>query len=95
MSDQQKLGRNTEHPAVMLDRLLQEKHNWLLDNERLRFQLSRANRIIGWMMPYTGRMCPPANGLFDLNEHCFENKIPEPAGNEISGAPIDQVAQGR
>lgn len=40
-------------------------------------QLDRANRIIGWMMPYIGNMCPPDKGLFDLNEHCFENNIPE------------------
>jgi hypothetical protein len=44
----------------------------------LRFQLERANRIIGWMMPYIGTMCPPSNGLYDLNIHCCENKVPEP-----------------
>lgn len=26
----------TEHPALMLQRLLEEKHNLILDNERLR-----------------------------------------------------------
>lgn len=52
-------------------------------------QLERANRIIGWMMPYIGSMCPPTNGLFDLNEHCFENHIPSP-GKETKGAPINQ-----
>ena len=30
-------------------------------------QLDRANRIIGWMMPYIGTMCPPPDGLYDLN----------------------------
>lgn len=39
--------------------------------KRLEFQLERANRIIGWMVPYIGKMCPPENGLFDLNKHCF------------------------
>jgi hypothetical protein len=31
--------------------------------------LERADRIIEWMMPYIGRMCPPDNGIFDLNQH--------------------------
>lgn len=52
-------------------------------------QLNRANRIIGWMMPYIGNMCPPENGLFELNEHCFENKVPNP-GAETKGRPINQ-----
>ncbi len=29
----------TEHPAVMMERLLQEKHNLILDNEKLRAAL--------------------------------------------------------
>jgi hypothetical protein len=57
--------------------------------KKLAAQLERANRIIGWMMPYVGRMCPPSNGLYDLNIHCCENKIPEP-GDEVKGRPIDQ-----
>lgn len=32
--------RKTEHPAVMLERLLGEKHNLILDIERLREALS-------------------------------------------------------
>jgi hypothetical protein len=52
-------------------------------------QLERANRIIGWMMPYIGSMCPPPNGLFELNEHYMENKIPEP-GDSTKGRPINQ-----
>lgn len=52
-------------------------------------QLARANRIIGWMLPYIGSMCPPDNGLYDLNIHCCENIIPEP-GDETKGAPIKQ-----
>lgn len=44
--------------------------------ERLTFQLERANKIIGWMMPYIGNMCPPEDGLYDLNIHCCENTIP-------------------
>lgn len=55
--------------------------------------LQRANRIIGWMMPYIGSMCPPTNGLFDLNEHCMENRIPEP-GKETKGSPIRQRREG-
>jgi hypothetical protein len=53
-------------------------------------QLERANRIIGWMMPYIGNMCPPDRGLFDLNEHCCDNKIPE-YGRETKGRPINQA----
>lgn len=35
------LGKaETEHPAVMLERLLQEKHNLILDNERLKQALA-------------------------------------------------------
>ncbi len=34
-----------------------------------RMALERADRIIEWMLPYIGRMCPPDNGIFDLNEH--------------------------
>lgn len=55
----------------------------------LRRQLARANRIIGWMMPYIGNMCPPENGLGDLNDHCFENKVPTP-GDDTKGEPINQ-----
>ncbi len=57
--------------------------------EGLLVQLDRANRIIGWMMPYIGSMCPPENGLGDLNDHCFENKVPTP-GDETKGAPLNQ-----
>jgi hypothetical protein len=34
-----------------------------------RVALERADRIIEWMMSYIGRMAPPDNGIFDLNEH--------------------------
>ncbi len=59
--------------------------------EELKKQLERANRIIGWMMPYIGNMCPPADGLSDLNIHCCENKVPMP-DKSTKGAPIDQRA---
>lgn len=59
--------------------------------EQLAAQLTRANRIIGWMMPYIGTMCPPDGGLMDLNEHCCENRVPEP-GEETKGAPLKQRA---
>jgi hypothetical protein len=52
-------------------------------------QLARANKIIGWMMPYIGRMCPPSNGLYDLNLHCCENHVPE-SGVAAKAAPLDQ-----
>ena len=52
-------------------------------------QLERANRIIGWMMPYIGRMCTPSDGLYDLNLHCFENHVPE-SGVASKGPPIQQ-----
>jgi len=45
------------------------------------------------MMPYIGKMCPPDNGLFELNEHCCDNKVPNP-GNEAKGAPLDQKPLG-
>lgn len=54
----------------------------------LRRQLARANQIIGWMMPYIGSMCPPQNRLGDLNDHCFENRMPAP-GDDTKGAPIN------
>lgn len=53
-------------------------------------QLERANRIIGWMMPYIGSMCPPSNGLFDLNEHCCENRIGPRMDSQTKGRPINQ-----
>lgn len=31
-------------------------------------QLVRANKIIGWMSEYIGKMCPPPNGLHELNQ---------------------------
>lgn len=54
-------------------------------------QLKRANRIIGWMMPYIGTMCPPPNGLYDLNLHYIENDIPDPPETTKS-APLNQRA---
>ncbi len=57
--------------------------------QMLRAQLERANRLIGWLMPYIGSMCPPDNGLYELNQHCFENHVPTP-GDETKGAPIGQ-----
>lgn len=55
----------------------------------LRRQLDRANRIIDWMMPYIGKMCPPDNGLYDLNLHCCENRVPK-SGVQSNTAPIEQ-----
>lgn len=55
----------------------------------LQRQLDRANLIIGWMMPYIGNMCPPPDGLSDLNMHCCENVVPTP-GRETKGRPINQ-----
>ena len=64
----------------------------LTDIARLSAQLQRANKIIGWMMPYIGSMCPPSNGLFDLNEHCFDNIIRPRMDNETKGPSIRQRA---
>ena len=36
---------STEHPAVMMQRLLEEKHNLILDNERLRQALTVIHEI--------------------------------------------------
>lgn len=57
--------------------------------KELERQLKRANRIIGWMTPYIGRMCPPPDGIFELNEHCFENHVPDPK-RERDARPLDQ-----
>lgn len=56
--------------------------------KRLTAQLARANKIIGWMMPYIGTMCPPPNGLYDLNIHCCENTVRE--ADDTKGRPINQ-----
>lgn len=37
--------------------------------ENLQDALIRASAIIEWMAPYLPRMCPPPNGLYNLNEH--------------------------
>lgn len=62
-------------------------------NEHLNLtgQLARANAIIGWMMPHIGVMAPPVEGLYDLNQHCCDNKVPSP-GEETKGAPLRQRA---
>lgn len=61
------------------------------DVDYLMSQLERANSIIGWMMPHIGVMCPPVEGLYDLNQHCFENRVPDP-GAETKGAPLRQTS---
>lgn len=53
-------------------------------------QLARANRIIGWMAPYIGRMCPPPNGIFEFNEHAFENSDLKLAKPQRDDRPLDQ-----
>lgn len=53
-------------------------------------QLDRANKIIAWMMPYIGTMCPPQNGLFELNNHCFENRVVPNFDDETKGRPVTQ-----
>lgn len=87
----------TPSTAVQLLRLLaietQEKEarikTQLRTISQLENQLMRANRIIGWMMPYIGTMCPPDGGLYDLNMHCYENHVPAP-GEETKGPPLKQ-----
>jgi hypothetical protein len=56
-------------------------------------QLERANRIIGWMAPYIGTMCTPSNGLYDLNMHCCENRVPMP-GDKTKGPSLRQHTAG-
>lgn len=69
-----------------------ERHDALVaENEKLEMNLTRANKIIGWMMPHIGGMGPPDGGLMDLNEHCMANRVPEP-GEETKGAPLRQRA---
>ncbi len=55
-------------------------------------QLARANRIIGWMCPYIGTMCPPDGGLAEFNDHTMDNYIPPP-GEDTKGAPLKQRRQ--
>lgn len=64
------------------------------DIARLSAQLNRANRIIAWMCPYIGSMCPPQNGLFEFNEHCFDNLIRPNDSNETKGPSIRQHDAG-
>lgn len=40
---------NTEHPSVMLQRLLVEKHNFILEIEHLRSLLERCRTVLGNM----------------------------------------------
>jgi len=58
--------------------------------------LERADRIIGWMASYLGRMAPPSNGLFELNEHWLfmESLRRKPAIDTSAkeGRPLDQPA---
>ena len=49
--------------------------NWEAEPSRvkkLRAALERADRIIGWMASYLGRMAPPSNGIAELNDHWLE-----------------------
>lgn len=61
--------------------------------ERLRAQLDRANKIIGWMMPYIGNMAPPDGALGDLNDHFMDNKVAV-AKREKCDRPIKQNQRG-
>lgn len=61
---------------------------------QLEKQLARANGIVGWMMPYIGSMCPPSNGLADLNEHCCDNIIRPRMDDETKGPSIRQRSRG-
>lgn len=57
----------------------------------LRDALERANRIVCWMAPHIGRMCPPPDGISELNEHWIlmqQMGIPTKFGPD--GRPIDQ-----
>jgi hypothetical protein len=58
--------------------------------EETQRQLDRANKIIAWMMPYIGTMCPPQNGLGELSDHCFENNVCPNFDDETKGRPINQ-----
>lgn len=71
--------KNTDHLGALI-----------ISTPELRAQLDRANRIIGWMMPYIGSMCPPENGLGELNLHCMDNKVPDPKWKEVRGKSINQ-----
>lgn len=60
----------------------------------------RAAGLIDWMMIHVGRMCPPADGLFDLNEHSMYVDRQRARGDMplrkkfIDGRPPDQHAPG-
>lgn len=60
--------------------------------------LVRANRIIGWMANYLGRMAPPNGGIMDLNEHWLYMErtgrhLPSDGTDARHGRPLDQRAQ--
>jgi len=67
--------------------------------------LERADKIIEWMMPYIGRMCPPDNGIFDLNEHGLymealrrqerKIKVRKPQKASGDGRPLNQNQRAR
>lgn len=84
----------TDNAAIMFgcnteDDFCEEVVKRYNEHEFLKVNLRRANRIIGWMMPYIGTMCPPEAGMFDLGQHCFFNDVPEPS-KETKGAPLKQ-----
>lgn len=62
--------------------------------------LVRAAGLIDWMAEHIGRMCPPADGLFDLNEHFMYVNRERARGNMPprkkfrDGRPLDQHAPG-
>lgn len=62
--------------------------------KELKRQLARANRIIGWMCPYIGSMCPPPDGIAEWNNHCIDNVVPSP-GKSTKGSPLNQGAYRR
>lgn len=62
--------------------------------------LVRASEIVDWMMEHIGRMCPPRDGLYDLNEHSRYVDRERARGNMpprkpfTDGRPLDQHAPG-
>lgn len=64
-----------------------------LTKNQLRCALNRADRIVGWMADYIGRMAPPSNGLVDLNDHWLfmeRHGHPSEAPASRGGRPLDQ-----
>lgn len=86
-----------EHPAVMMARLLQEKHNLILDNERLRQALREMLKHFDhpkrdeWMNDAAWEQCEHARRLLQQRMPRWHNR-PMP---HVEGPDLNQAARDR